>query len=185
MESFFYIFQPTGPMEKLTHIELTDIQCEEAKPRSFDVNSIVFQVCLPQKIPAELLQRVSHNHLWNKVYHCFPTQEDFFFSTIGLPLCQYLVSVSKRKYDNFNIFQLVSFCLNSSISSIPNRTNAKTIHMQVSQNTERTKAGMENQTLALQRTFCDKSEVRANSCHHNEKQTNNEMRNHMEAVVYR
>ena len=35
-------------MEKLTHIELTDIQCEEAKPRVFDVNSIVFQVWIDQ-----------------------------------------------------------------------------------------------------------------------------------------
>lgn len=33
-------------MEKLTHIELTDIQCEDVKPRTFDVNasSIIFQV---------------------------------------------------------------------------------------------------------------------------------------------
>lgn len=35
----------SGPMEKMTHIELTDIQCEDSKPRSFDVNasSIILQ----------------------------------------------------------------------------------------------------------------------------------------------
>lgn len=35
----------SGPMEKLTHIELTDIQCQDVKARSFDVNasSIIFQ----------------------------------------------------------------------------------------------------------------------------------------------
>lgn len=46
IDVFDYCFQPSGPMEKLTHIELTDIQCEDAKPRSFDLNvsSIVFQV---------------------------------------------------------------------------------------------------------------------------------------------
>lgn len=35
----------SGPMEKLTHIELTDIQCQDVKPRSFDVNasSIIIQ----------------------------------------------------------------------------------------------------------------------------------------------
>ena len=37
-------FQP-GPMEKMTHIELSDIQCQDVKARSFDVSSIVFQVC--------------------------------------------------------------------------------------------------------------------------------------------
>ncbi|XP_052286475.1 protein NDRG3-like isoform X3 [Dreissena polymorpha] len=31
--------EPTSPMEKITHIELTGIQCEEAKPRSFNTNS--------------------------------------------------------------------------------------------------------------------------------------------------
>ncbi|XP_052817458.1 protein NDRG3-like isoform X2 [Mya arenaria] len=31
--------EQNGPMEKLTNIELTDIQCEEAKPRSFAVPS--------------------------------------------------------------------------------------------------------------------------------------------------
>ncbi|XP_045192858.2 protein NDRG3-like isoform X3 [Mercenaria mercenaria] len=37
--------EQSGPMEKLTHIELTDIQCQDAKPRSFDVNasSIIIQ----------------------------------------------------------------------------------------------------------------------------------------------
>ena len=33
-------------MEKLTHIELTDIQCQDVKPRSFDASasSIIIQV---------------------------------------------------------------------------------------------------------------------------------------------
>ncbi|KAL4234168.1 Protein ndrg3 [Mactra antiquata] len=37
--------EPAGPMEKLTHIELTDIQCQDVKPRSFDSNasSIIIQ----------------------------------------------------------------------------------------------------------------------------------------------
>ena len=44
---YILLFQQSGPMEKLTHIELTDIQCQDAKPRSFDVNasSIIIQVC--------------------------------------------------------------------------------------------------------------------------------------------
>lgn len=46
-EEIFTIKLPehSGPMEKLTHIELTDIQCHDAKPRSFNLNanSIVIQ----------------------------------------------------------------------------------------------------------------------------------------------
>jgi len=37
-----------GPMERMTHIELTDIQCQDAKPRSFNApNSIDIQVGEP------------------------------------------------------------------------------------------------------------------------------------------
>ena len=39
----FTLFQ-SGPMEKLTHIELTDIQCQDVKARSFDVNASTHQV---------------------------------------------------------------------------------------------------------------------------------------------
>ena len=31
-------------MEKMTHIELTDIQCQDVKARSFDVNASNLQV---------------------------------------------------------------------------------------------------------------------------------------------
>ena len=62
-------------MEKMTHIELSDIQCQDVKARSFDVNasSIVFQVVLDAKQLQECSSVFSQTGLGKQ---CRPRSDD-------------------------------------------------------------------------------------------------------------